>query len=175
MQIEYLKESASVLFAPYGYISCTSAEDILSDLRININEDDYVVYYWPGIRSLDITTSGYANADYDQYVQDHCLQLPEDTRQELYNLALEYGYEPDMSTAQTVAWVAEFVRNIGTYKLNVSRQPVNFDFALYFLEQSQEGYCVHFATAAAVMYRALGGFPPVTPPATGSRSPMTVW
>lgn len=156
VQIENLKESASVLFAPYGYISCTSAEDILSDLRININEDDYVVYYWPGVRSLDITTSSYANADYDQYVQDHCLQLPEDTRQELYNLALEYGYEPDMSTAQTVAWVAEFVRNIGTYKLNVSRQPVNFDFVLYFLEQSQEGYCVHFATAAAVMYRALG-------------------
>ena len=61
-----------------------------------------------------------------------------------------------MSTAQTIAWVAEFIRSIGTYKLDVSRQPTNFDFALYFLEQSQEGYCVHFATAAAVMYRALG-------------------
>ena len=146
-----------MLFAPYGYISCTSAEDILSDLRIEIGENDYVIYYWPGVRSLDITnTTGYVNADYDEYVKAHCLQLPDGLQEELYELAVSCGYDPDMSTAETVAWVAEFIRNVGTYQLDVSRQPTNFDFALYFLEQSQAGYCVHFATAAAVMYRALG-------------------
>lgn len=157
VQIKNLRDNAAVLFAPYGYISCTSAEDIMSDLRIEIGENDYVIYYWPGVRSLDITnTTGYVNADYDEYVQSHCLQLPDGLQEELYDLAVSCGYDPDMSTAETVAWVAEFIRNVGTYQLDVSRQPTNFDFALYFLEQSQAGYCVHFATAAAVMYRALG-------------------
>ena len=157
IQIKNYRDNATVLFAPYGYISCTSANDILSDLRIEIGENDYIIYYWPDVRTLDITQeTGHVNADYDQYVQNHCLQLPDGVQQELYNLALSYGYDPDMSTTQTIAWVAEFIRGIGTYKLDVSRQPTNFDFALYFLEQSQEGYCVHFATAAAVMYRALG-------------------
>ena len=157
VQIKNYRDNATVLFAPYGYISCTSADDILSDLRIEIGENDYVIYYWPGVRTLDITQqTGHVNADYDQYVQDHCLQLPDGVKDELYNLAVSYGYDPNMSTAQTIAWVAEFIRSVGTYKLNVSRQPTNFDFALYFLEQSKEGYCVHFATAAAVMYRALG-------------------
>ncbi len=157
VQIKNFRDNTTVLFAPYGYISCTSADDILSDLRIEIGENDYIIYYWPDVRTLDITqATGRVNTDYDQYVQDHCLQLPDGVKEELYNLALSYGYDPDMSTAQTIAWVAEFIRSAGTYKLNVSRQPTNFDFALYFLEQSKEGYCVHFATAAAVMYRALG-------------------
>lgn len=157
IQIKNYNDKSNVLFSPYGYISCTSAEDIMSDLRINIDEEDYIIYYWPGIRSLDVASAtGLYSTSYDQYVQSTCLSLPEDTRETLYNLALSYGYDPEMSTAETVAWVAEFIRNSGTYKLNVSRQPVNYDFAVYFLTESNEGYCVHFATAAAAMYRALG-------------------
>lgn len=157
IQIKNYNDKSNVLFSPYGYISCTSAEDIMSDLRINIDEEDYIIYYWPGVRSLDVASAtGLYSTSYDQYVQSTCLSLPEDTRETLYNLALSYGYDPEMSTAETVAWVAEFIRNSGTYKLNVSRQPVNYDFAVYFLTESNEGYCVHFATAAAAMYRALG-------------------
>ena len=49
-----------------------------------------------------------------------------------------------MSTAQTIAWVAEFIRSVGTYKLNVSRQPTNFDFALYFWSRARRATVVHF-------------------------------
>lgn len=157
VQIKNTNEDADVLFAPYGFISCTSAEEIMSDLRIKIDEDDYIIYFWPGVRSLDIeSASGYTSATYDQYVAETCLSLPEDTKKTLYDLALAYGYDPEMTTAQTIAWVAEFIRSSGTYKLDVSRQPTNYDFAVYFLLESNEGYCVHFATAAAAMYRALG-------------------
>ncbi len=153
----YNDNRSKVLFAPYGYISCTSAEDIVSDLRVNINEEDYIVYYWPGVRSLDLTTdSGLSNESYDAYVMNTCLSIPEDTKAVLYDLAISYGYDPEMSTAETVAWVASFIRDSGVYKLDVSRQPVNQDFAVHFLTESKQGYCVHFATAAAAMYRALG-------------------
>ena len=157
IQIKNIHDDPDVLFTPYGYISCTSADDIMSDLRVTISEEDYVVYYWPGIRSLDIDADqGYVNESYDQYVMDTCLDLPAATKEALYDLALSYGYDPEMSTAETVAWVAEFIRESGVYKLDVSRQPVNYDFAVYFLTESNQGYCVHFATAAAAMYRALG-------------------
>lgn len=157
VQIKNYHDDQSVLFAPYGYISCTNAEPIISDLRINVSESDYIVYYWPGIQSINIVSDvGITNAAYDTYVEETCLQLPQDTREGLYNLALRYGYDPEMSREQTIAWVAAFVRSIGEYKLNVTRQPMNYDFALYFLEESRQGYCIHFATAAAAMYRALG-------------------
>lgn len=157
VQIKNYNDNSNVLFTPYGYISCTSAEDIVSDLRININEDDYIVYYWPDIRSMDLSeTSEYFNTSYDQYVQRTCLDLPEDTKKALYDLAISCGYRTDMTTAETVAWVASFIRSSGTYKLNVSTQPADQDFAVYFLTESKEGYCVHFATAAAAMFRALG-------------------
>lgn len=157
VQIKNFNDRSDVLFVPYGFISCPSAEDISSDLRININEDDYIIYYWPGIRTLDLSEdSGYYNSSYDAYVSDTCLDLPEETRTTLYDLAITCGYDPEMTIAETVAWVASFIRGSGTYKLNVSRQPVNYDFAVYFLTESNEGYCVHFATAAAAMFRALG-------------------
>lgn len=157
LQIRNLQDNPEVLFAPYGYISCTSADPIVSDLRMSISEKDYVISYWPGVQTLNIThTQGNVNSSYNGYVWENCLQLPDDTRDALYQLALDYGYNPTWSQAKTIAWVAEFIRAAGTYELNAARQPVNEDFAVYFLTESKEGYCVHFATAAAAMYRALG-------------------
>ena len=156
VQIKNYRDSATVLFEPYGYISCTSASDITSDLRINMPEDDYIIYFWPNVRSLDLTQTGVADESYDAYVNETCLDLPDGVGEELYELAISCGYDPELTTVQKIAWVAQFVRATGSYRLDVSCQPSNYDFATYFLETSQEGYCVHFATAAAVMYRALG-------------------
>lgn len=168
VQIRNYQDHATVAFVPYGFINCTGAEPITSDLRILCAADDYINYYWPDLAGLDLTSpTGIVNADYDAYVQETCLELPESTQNALYNLALQYGYDPSLSTLDTIAWVAEFVRTVGSYQLNVSRQPINHDFAVYFLTESKAGYCVHFATAAATMYRALG-IPAGMPPVTGS-------
>lgn len=35
------------------------------------------------------------------------------------------------------------------------RQPAQEDFAVYFLTEGKRGWCMHFATAAACMLRAL--------------------
>lgn len=51
--------------------------------------------------------------------------------------------------------IAEFVRNSAEYDLNTPKMdPEAEDFALWFLENSDTGYCVHFATAAVVLLRA---------------------
>ena len=156
VQIRNYKDAAQVVFAPYGYINCNNAEDITSDLRISMLEDDYIIYYWPGVRTMDLSIKGITRPGYDSYVSDVCLSLPAETQEALYEMAIACGYDPEMDTLQTVAWVAEFIRSSGTYELNVDYQPADQDFALYFLNYSRQGYCVHYATAAAAMYRALG-------------------
>lgn len=59
------------------------------------------------------------------------------------------------STVQKAEKIGAFVRNSAVYDLNTSRMPSGEeDFALWFLEESETGYCVHFATAAVVLLRA---------------------
>jgi len=56
---------------------------------------------------------------------------------------------------ETADIIAEFVLNSAEYDLNTGRMPKDSaDFALWFLEESETGYCVHFATAAVVLLRA---------------------
>ena len=50
--------------------------------------------------------------------------------------------------------VGDYVRASARYDLSTPRQPSGTgDFAAWFLTQSDTGYCVHFATAAAVLLR----------------------
>lgn len=52
--------------------------------------------------------------------------------------------------------LASYVRSSAEYSLNTPRMPENADFARWFLEESDTGYCVHFASATAVLLRAAG-------------------
>lgn len=53
--------------------------------------------------------------------------------------------------------IASYVRNSATYNTRTARMPsAKKDFAQWFLEESNSGYCVHFATAATVLLQAAG-------------------
>lgn len=57
----------------------------------------------------------------------------------------------------TVAAVADFVRVSAAYdRGGTEMAPGQTDFALWFLEEADRGYCIHFATAAAVLLRSAG-------------------
>ncbi len=80
--------------------------------------------------------------------------LPDRTRQQGQAIVqtLVTGQE---SRAETAAAIAEFVRGSARYDLNTPSMPgTEKDFAIWFLEDSETGYCVHFATAATVLLRA---------------------
>lgn len=81
------------------------------------------------------------------------LALPEKTRQGLQ------GYVAGLSGQATdkALAIGQLVRQTASYDLQTERMPQDAeDFALWFLEQSDRGYCVHFATAAVVLLRAAG-------------------
>ncbi len=56
---------------------------------------------------------------------------------------------------ETALAVADYVRGTGTYTLTPAKAPDGTDFVLFFLTQSREGYCVHFASATAAILQAL--------------------
>lgn len=82
--------------------------------------------------------------------------LPNRTAAWAKELAAEItaGKTENQSSAQAIA---DYVRNSAAYDLKTARMPSEeTDFARWFLEESDTGYCVHFATATAVLLRAAG-------------------
>ena len=61
------------------------------------------------------------------------------------------------STVERAEKIGDYVRASARYDLDPSRMGEGeTDFALWFLESAEAGYCVHFATAATVLLRAAG-------------------
>ncbi len=63
-------------------------------------------------------------------------------------------------SARNIGEVIERVRknlwDRTTYTLSPGETPADRDFVDYFLFESKKGYCVHYATAATLLFRALG-------------------
>ena len=63
----------------------------------------------------------------------------------------------NLSNSEKVLRIQNYVRDSATYDLSTScMDPEYSDFAQWFLEDSDSGYCVHFATATTVLLRAAG-------------------
>ena len=76
--------------------------------------------------------------------------------------AAEQYLARELPTLPSGVWsrAQEIVRHVSesaVYSLNTPKMPVGTkDFAMWFLEESDSGYCIHFATAATVLLRAAG-------------------
>ena len=84
------------------------------------------------------------------------LALPEGTESWASRLASRILRDKDLSISDAQA-IADYVRSSASYDLNTPRMPEDeTDFARWFLEESDTGYCVHFATSTVVLLRAAG-------------------
>jgi hypothetical protein len=82
-------------------------------------------------------------------------EIDSDTAQGLRQIAINAGIDPNADRTVVVDAVAQLVRSAGRYTLTPGTTPENEDFALYFLQELREGYCIHFATVATLMLRSL--------------------
>jgi hypothetical protein len=88
-------------------------------------------------------------------VEDIYLTLPQ--RPDYSALLDSILQDTSASTRAKAAAIADYVRSSAVYDLNTGSMPrEETDFVLWFLEDAQRGYCIHFATAAAVLLRAAG-------------------
>ena len=115
---------------------------------------DYIKY--TGDYSDAVLTGADAEAEKStrEAIYEAYTTLPDATKSAMLDIARENNLSSDI--ADIINEVAAFVKNSAVYDLNISPMPDGEDCAVYFLTQSHRGYCIHFATAAAVMYRALG-------------------
>ena len=94
-----------------------------------------------------------AEESYRLYAHRVYTALPEDTRYALQNVCQNVGLSAE--NGDIITEVARYVQSSGVYDVSTEAYPSS-DYAVYFLTEAHRGYCIHFATAAAALYRTLG-------------------
>lgn len=112
-----------------------------------------------------------AEAEYRAFVYDHYLDVPPDLLPVLEDLTRQFTEAMQSMVAQGVVpetrfpyWIqvmasstiARILANTAEYDLETPYTPEGEDFVEYFLTSSHRGYCVHFASAGALLLRTAG-------------------
>ena len=93
------------------------------------------------------------------YMRQQCVKLPADVKGVAWDYLIKNGIQllGNYTNSQKAQIIKEHVQNVAPYSLNAPRMPKDeTDFAMWFLENGESGYCVHFATAAVVLLRTVG-------------------
>ena len=107
--------------------------------------------HWLDDAGIEVETRNGPNSEIKAMYTEIDLQTAEGLRE----IALDAGIDPDGARVKVAGQVAEYISSAASYTLFPHVIPRDEDFALYFLKTSKQGYCIHFATAAALMLRAL--------------------
>ncbi len=140
---EILSEGDMLLLNPdgikeYSFYRYLSNEDYLGN---SVSAKDFSPW-----TVLPVATEQWANRVSQELIRKAFQDNPVDT---LYEIIPDYY----------VSLVEDYVRSTAVYDLTPTpMDPSYTDFAQWFIEKGESGYCVHFATAATVLLRA-GGYP----------------
>lgn len=94
---------------------------------------------------------------YEEYVRQQYLQVPQDLKEEL----AQWMNVDDLKINKKNGWmVATYIQQLldknTQYSLSPGKTPEDKDFIEYFLFENKLGYCVHYASAATMMFRTMG-------------------
>lgn len=148
---------SSIFYVPYRPLELPTGGEAVFDAYIKNPSQltDYTVSYAYVEETAD------RNAQYEAFVHETYTQLPDNVRAELEQIlpqaqaTLLYSSESP-SLQKTARAIAKYVSESASYSLDTPRAPDGEDFALWFLRESDTGYCVHFATATVLLLRAAG-------------------
>lgn len=149
------------LLVPY-YVTGTIK---LTDGGVANTEKD-MTYSWSVVKAEDdwralvpnVTAEPYESYEYwnDVIQGKYYRSMPAETRGWAENLLTTILTDEQSATAKADT-IAQYVRTMATYEDDCQRMPSSKqDFARWFIEDGESGYCVHFATSAAVLLRAAG-------------------
>ena len=118
------------------------------------------------------------NQAYDNWVKARCLEVPEQTRNAVLDwwnrvdgregptervTTVQMGDEVTTIIGYDTVNIKAFAQSVATqvsqtarYSRSPARVPAGRDFCEWFLNEAEEGYCVHYATACTALLRALG-------------------
>lgn len=157
VQVEYIRSQVSFLVPYHNTAIYTSMDDVHingdTSITTTFNYIDYDFDYLDNYQIQDPILAA-EELSYRTFVYNNYLDLPQTTRTEIEAIAQTNGI---VSTSPTIITdVRDYIRSAATYNLDFPDIPENEDRVIYFLTVTQEGICQHFASAATVMYRAMG-------------------
>ena len=94
---------------------------------------------------------------YNQYVYQHFLQIPSEVQSLLHSHlnSREDLTKNRLTYEQAIDFVTDYVERTISYKEEIEQTQTN-DFMKMLLEETREGYSVHYATASTLLFRSLG-------------------
>lgn len=151
---------SKIAYVPYFLESLPDNLNSVADVCVkndtDKNEFNYSHYPFYAENTYRYNNSAEAE-DYKAFVYDTYLEIPRKTQIELRRIADQEGFlDSELTVSEKIEMVKNYISNSKTYSLKTPKMPSGKDFATWFLNESDTGYCVHFATAGTLMLRALG-------------------
>lgn len=139
-------------FTPYHVL----VENMYFDSYVDTTDAPFSMY----IERSDSHKYATVNDDYSRFVHTYYMDVPEETSHMLIQYLEENGYQLDtlisMPDEQKIQVIKELLTKNTTYSLTPGRLPDNRDFVEYFLNESKQGSCTHYATTGTLLLRVLG-------------------
>ena len=158
IRIEELAGKGSYSLYPYG-AEMTQKDRVRWDGSARRRGSSYEFPYHAPDSSFAATgitgESVQLERDYRSYVYESFLDYPAEQLPELTAFLDDSGFRQG-DLYDSVYDVLTYLQKTATYNLKVESTPRGKDFVEYFLFESHEGYCAHFASAAVLMLRYLG-------------------
>ncbi len=148
-------DEGSLDLGSLAYFSPSRGTSGILELEQMPEDTVYLPESW-GVRYSDNTwetTDRWPDGQAGRELTDECGIIPPELKGTLMELCGEWTGEP----LDTVS--PEISRELdgrAVYDTNPGATPAGKDFVEYFLFENQRGFCVHFATAATLMYRYCG-------------------
>lgn len=158
-RVHMLNES-KIAYVPYFLESLPDNLNSVADVCVkndtDKNEFNYSHYPFYAENTYRYNNSAEAE-NYKAFVYDTYLEIPRKTQIELRRIAEQEGFlDSELTVSEKIEMVKNYISSSKTYSLKTPKMPSGKDFATWFLNESDTGYCVHFATAGTLMLRALG-------------------
>lgn len=150
----------SIVYTPYFLTSLNENFSTVCDVFVtnNNNSKAYtmqtVLYDKNNLNSFYRNQIGSSEQSYDNFVSEIYLKIPDNTKQAMLKIAEENGIL-DCQETDIPDMVKKYISSSASYSLNTPQAPKDRDAAEWFLNDSETGYCMHFASATALMLRAL--------------------
>lgn len=153
------QNSEEVIYTPYYLSEEPEGGGLYKDICINNSDGktSYTLSYSPYQPNMNFEL-GYNSTylDYRSFVYDNYTQISDELSQELFNLSYDYILGGDYTGEDIIQRIRNLVAASAEYSLNTPQIPEDEDIASYLLTDMETGYCVHFATSAAMLLRAYG-------------------
>ena len=155
----------SAVFAPYHLLDQDWAQAGVMPVRDSCLAHRsgllrYTLAFMPPDSAPMYVSAGVPQQLYQDYVYGHYLDVPEGMESYLKQLYYDnYHYLPGdgFPGPLTYAWrIGDILEKLCVYDPAAPTAPEGADPVFYFLNDSRRGYCMHYASAAVLMLRALG-------------------